>query len=756
MGLNAAVQALKKAEPLKDRVQQCKDLLNDNNAWIWQQQLQKIYQQVLILDLEYALDKKVEQELWNFGFKNYIAILQNELKNRKNENRGEFQAMLNWLLEAASGFYLTLLQEICSAFDLDLLSRRKGYVYGLTSSWSSIIGDQKRSQQQQQQQQQHSQLMLTPPHKSSCYYVCQYCLVHLGDIARYRNENRQAELFYRHAVSLAPSSGQPYNQLALLEASRGDKLGTVFYYVRSVAVKHPFPVALANLAKTLSLPSSSIANDDEVNGRFDNNLGTSKLNSSEYINIFLKFHGAIHNYNEFDKDLIMAADKYIKLLTESNLTALVATGNLSSWRLVQMFIVNLYGIYNLIGNSCVMEQLKSEELDKGDKMALNNILDVIAGSLSALLLPVYTLKGKIIEYFALPAIKLCLEWMQLQGWRVLESKAFVSRLQIWPSLCALLNGLHDENVVETNYNELMKVALPEDCDVEGFSPLEKSLDGLKFGQLDITLEMKQLNELRALRILNLGRNLTLYLNSFIKIIGHKFTCTIEGLIDNEQLIKELEQLNVKNYEEEIRDNVLEKKVLSLPSTSRKCRQNIAMQAIMRRAETEHEQSTFDEVSVNSKKINCETSVIDDDYDNNDDDNDEYIIGNDKESWWPTTNFCSESPIMVECKREEYPNMNTWNVADPLQIGTIGGRLRWGDGIVRDNCNVLFDKQEDKPMVANVGNVYSLFSENSIDGNGGSNSNQQQQQSQQSLWCGPGPSPLERLLEQQKSSRESGI
>lgn len=41
----------------------------------------------------------------------------------------------------------------------------------------------------------------------------------------------------------------------------------------------------------------------------------------------------------------------------------------------------------------------------------------------------------------------------------------------------------------------------------------------------------------------------------------------------------------------------------------------------------------------------------------------------------------------------------------------------------------------------------------------SSSNQQDQMkarlNQQSLWSGPGPSPLERLLEQQKSLREGG-
>lgn len=58
-------------------------------------------------------------------------------------------------------------------------------------------------------------------------------------------------VYFRYAVQLSPSSGQPYNQLAILEASRGDKLSTVYHYVRSVALRHPFPVAATNLSRTL-------------------------------------------------------------------------------------------------------------------------------------------------------------------------------------------------------------------------------------------------------------------------------------------------------------------------------------------------------------------------------------------------------------------------------------------------------------------------------------------------------------------------
>ena len=42
-----------------------------------------MYQKVLVLDLDYALDKKVEQDLWNVGFKQQIEALQAISKDRK-------------------------------------------------------------------------------------------------------------------------------------------------------------------------------------------------------------------------------------------------------------------------------------------------------------------------------------------------------------------------------------------------------------------------------------------------------------------------------------------------------------------------------------------------------------------------------------------------------------------------------------------------------------------------------------------------
>lgn len=473
------------------------------------------------------------------------------------------------------------------------------------------------------------------PHKSSCFYACQYCLVHLGDIARYRNESKQAELFYRHAVSLSPSSGQPYNQLALLEASRGNKLATVFHYTRSVAVKHPFPVATTNLAKTLS----SALNDTSVN--ID---GKTKLTSQEYIAVFLKLHGVIHNLGD-----LKIASAYAKLLTET-LTALVATESFSSWMLVQMFVINLYALEHtsvVVGNT---ESLKQEQLTSDEKIARDCILDLIAGSLSALLLPVYTIKNSIIEYFALPSIKLCLDWIHTKP-TVLEELAFTSRLQIWPSLCVLLNALQN-CVIDFTYDQYIKVPLPEDRDLQGFLPLEKSFECLKFTSTDLEDNIEASNKLRAIRILHLGHCLAQYKINGTALIAitlgeekgeNKFSSISEGNGLSNELMKELEELSLNRGRQsvvstspvlsesasskgstdvDILEHALDKRIGILkPQGSlerskdttlitaiesntfentnvqpRKPRQNIAMQTIMRRAENEQKQVTFKNVS----------------------------------------------------------------------------------------------------------------------------------------------------------------
>ncbi|XP_034234923.1 protein SMG7 [Thrips palmi] len=532
MGLNDAVQALKKADVLKEKVNNCRELLNDGDAWVWQQQLQRIYQQVLLQDLEYALDCKVEQELWNYGFKNYIGILQNMVKDKKNPRRTESQAMLSWCLEAASGFYLTLLQEICAAFDLDLSCRRRDSVYGISDNYNNVPN------------------RLIQPNTTSCSYICQHCLVHLGDIARYRNQNRQAESFYRHAVQLSPHSGQPYNQLALLDSSRGDRLGTVFHYVKSVSVKHPFPAAATNLKRMFSRFAEDQLNLD----------GRSKLTVQEYVALFLKFHGMLY----LNADLT-ACSRTIRLLTDT-LTAQVATESFTSRKLVQMLAVNLYALHRARGNIFPAENERhwdqrddlAPKLSPDEIQAKSLLLDLIAGSLSALLLPVYTIRENeaLLEYFALPAIKLTLDWIRLEP-HVLNNQAFSSRLQIWPSLCKLLNGLQPLLNASDQSNKVSSIPLPEDRELHGFLPLTKAMQELTFHCEDSKIDTPEINRFRASRLVQFGVWLSKQEENAVISSREMHDKSREGLASirsfealasgqapSSELIRELEQLSL--------------------------------------------------------------------------------------------------------------------------------------------------------------------------------------------------------------------
>ncbi|GAB6024350.1 hypothetical protein CHUAL_009519 [Chamberlinius hualienensis] len=465
--MKAAAQILQKTEDLKQKLSV--DVLNDNEAWNNHQQLQDLYQQLLVTDLEYSLDKKVEQDLWNYGFKNQINLLQMKAKDRKNPQRNDCQESLGWFLENASGFYLQLLQELCEAFDLDIPCRRKNAVYGLMRVHS------------------HNSNEVKQPMKTSCLYICQHCLVHLGDIARYRNHALQAETFYKHAADLVPSNGQPYNQLALLEAAKGDKLCTVFYYVRSIAVKCPFPVSSTNLQKMFS----KMANDDF---QYE---GKSKLSVYDYIVAFLHFHSLLHLTTGLDK-----AEKLLKVLS-SNLTVLIATESLSAWKLIQMAAINIFAASNA-SRSLDSVEVEQELLTEDEQTAYNLVVELIASTLNGLLLLVYTLKEDLKSYYVLPVIKLMMNWLS-QDLNHLKASAFASRLQIWPSFCKLLNSLQATKLHGFDHNKYAHVPLPEDWDLQCFLPLQKAYKSYKWQQQSPLLSSEEEHSLRVYRLLEIGR-----------------------------------------------------------------------------------------------------------------------------------------------------------------------------------------------------------------------------------------------------------
>ncbi|XP_078355262.1 nonsense-mediated mRNA decay factor SMG7-like, partial [Oculina patagonica] len=130
---------------------------------------------------------------------------------------------------------------------------------------------------------------------------------------------------------LVYSTGQPYNQLAILASGKGDELATVYYYCRSIAVKNPFPAASTNLHKTLS----------KVVARHNTRDGSLEISKAEFGHIFLQFHGHVYLVQDFDqartlKDRIIAALKGI--LTQNKFT---------SEFLIKLVVITLFLLWNI-------------------------------------------------------------------------------------------------------------------------------------------------------------------------------------------------------------------------------------------------------------------------------------------------------------------------------------------------------------------------------------------------------------------------
>ncbi|KAL6041041.1 hypothetical protein STEG23_019181, partial [Scotinomys teguina] len=452
------------AEVLKAEMTDSK--LGPAEVWTSRQALQDLYQKMLVTDLEYALDKKVEQDLWNHAFKNQITTLQGQAKNRANPNRSEVQANLSLFLEAASGFYTQLLQELCTVFNVDLPCRVKSSQLGIISN-----------------KQTHTSAIVKPQ-SSSCSYICQHCLVHLGDIARYRNQTSQAESYYRHAAQLVPSNGQPYNQLAILASSKGDHLTTIFYYCRSIAVKFPFPAASTNLQKALS---KALESRDELK---------TKWGVSDFIKAFIKFHGHVYLSKSLEK-LNPLREKL-----EEQFKKLLFQKAFNSQQLVHVTVINLFQLHHLRDFSNETEQ---HSYSQDEQLCWTQLLALFMSFLGILCkCPLQNDSQESCHAYPLPAVKVSMDWLRLRP-RIFEEAVVDERQYIWPWLISLLNSFHPH---EDDLSSTNATPLPEEFELQGFLALRPSFKNLDFskGHQGITGDKEgQQRRIRQQRLISVGK-----------------------------------------------------------------------------------------------------------------------------------------------------------------------------------------------------------------------------------------------------------
>ena len=403
------------------------DLSNDSHT-SFLHLLRNLYKSVILTDLDFALDKKVEQDLWNVCFKSPISSLQ--------PSRGKKNPLFNWFLEGSAGFYMVLLQEI-SARKPDADSICKSNIQ--LGIFNSLAG------------------YAVQPKSESFLYMCQHCLIHLGDLARYRNLLGQAEGFYQQAVQLEPSGGHPYNQLALLESARGDTLATLYYYVRSVALRHPFPPARINLdtlfKKQLAVPGlPDLSNVSLLRGR---------LGADEFLAAVVKLLAQIGSQCQLDQ-----AEAAVRLV-RSTCPSLVATESLNAGQLIRILAVDFYLISELLGGG------RDSVATDGQKRSGQLAVELASAIYGACLTATCSLPDQQLAVSGyLPVVKLVLDWCHAQPLDVLDR---MGKGQIWPATAKLLNQLQlsfDKplDCLEAEEDDGGR-PLPEDVQLMDFSPL---------------------------------------------------------------------------------------------------------------------------------------------------------------------------------------------------------------------------------------------------------------------------------------------
>ena len=121
-------------------------------------------------------------------------------------------------------------------------------------------------------------------------------------------------------------------------------LSAVYFYVRSLAVEHPFTIASANLGKMYERvlsPKSPISSSDNK--------------SQPYVTLFLQFHAHLHQ-------AINIRTKAAKLCWKmgQKLTSAIATEALTAADLVQMVAITLYQLHQMATPDQVEELTQDE------------------------------------------------------------------------------------------------------------------------------------------------------------------------------------------------------------------------------------------------------------------------------------------------------------------------------------------------------------------------------------------------------------
>ncbi|GAA47861.1 protein SMG7 [Clonorchis sinensis] len=179
----------------------------------------------------------------------------------------------------------------------------------------------------------------TIDHSIAVNYLVQHCLVHLGDIARYRQQLNVAAGYYIWGWIVHPDSGHPFNQLAILESSKGAKKRSdtlFYYYVRAIACEYPFPAASTNLTSMLR-GALSCSNHTKPSESLDDNSTSVVQWKKDPRQLLFYFYAALQLCSDASR-LVALANEFSNAINCSYQDNWTASDSQSLMRLVTLHV----------------------------------------------------------------------------------------------------------------------------------------------------------------------------------------------------------------------------------------------------------------------------------------------------------------------------------------------------------------------------------------------------------------------------------
>eukprot|EP00057_Strongylocentrotus_purpuratus_P028192 XP_011682666.1 PREDICTED: telomerase-binding protein EST1A isoform X1 [Strongylocentrotus purpuratus] len=482
-----------------------------------QQELEQLYEGIILLDLDLCNQYNVEQTLWKNSYYQLIEALRKAIQEQPNGD--SYKEDLLDFMQHGTAFYEGLLNKLQSTYQFQLENR---------TGLDPLHEEPRRS----------IKLALLS---------AQRCMIALGDIARYKeqanetNNYGKARSWYMKAQHLAPRNGRPYNQLAILALYTRRKLDAVYFYVRSLAATNPFVTARESLMTLFEEVRRKVAHkeqedlelrkemerrreqrrkrrrrpsQDDNRGRKEvwvahdgrrvggekmeeeededemENLGEnlSHLSATElnkkFVLSFLNVHGKL--FTKTGMEAFEHATEHLlrefKALLDHSPSAILST------RLIQLMAINMFAVANTSpsGESPSPAENYPQLLEHAILLGLN-MFALLCLRCCSLLQDHLDQQGTDQSVLSqdlhelLPGVKVYADWMMCHPklWNPPPSyntTSYSASLDVWSSVAQFLNlvkrvAVPDVKFAVNDEEDSLEVLLPEDMALSGFVPL---------------------------------------------------------------------------------------------------------------------------------------------------------------------------------------------------------------------------------------------------------------------------------------------